>query len=672
MLMSARKFGGCQKQPAVPPKGVKEVRHANATTFTAKYAYLPNSRLVGTVASTNNATGKGMLLSRTWDRLNRLTTIQAQGFPTAAAGHPIGFTYQYNDANQRTRADLADGTYWVYQYDALGQVISGRRHWDDGTLVAGQDFDYAFDDIGNRDKTGGRASAVSDYSNNHLNQYTQRTVPTKLDILGLANPTAGVQVWKDSDSPSTASRRGEYFHHALTVANGTYPLVTAKSLYGATETTTLGRSFVPPATETFGYDSDGNLTSDGRWTAYVWDGENRLVEMRRDTSTPTEARQKLTFEYDHLGRRIRKILFTHNGTNWVEQRDTLYLYDGWNLVAEFDKNNSNATLRTYVWGTDLSGSMTGAGGVGGLLWVNNSQTTGGLPTGIQFVAYDGNGNVGGLIAASDGSSTARYEYGPFGEPLRATGALAGANPIRWSTKVTDDEGGLVYYGYRYYNPGTGRWLNRDPIEERGGLNVIGFVSGNAVSFVDVLGLQNPAPIIPDLPPVVRPPGNIIPFPGPGPTPVPPPGSPPGEIVPFPTPSPQPITRPIGLPQVTACVAVAIAGYKLGQVIDESQGGYISEFWAEAAVDCAEAIKDKCDRRKCRPCIPPVGTIAYRVDRPPSPPHNGIPTPHSHRYQMRQSPPKAGCRCFWKKLDKDPFPGELTPEMRPAAGGGIAP
>ncbi len=44
----------------------------------------------------------------------------------------------------------------------------------------------------------------------------------------------------------------------------------------------MGRSFVPPATETFGYDSDGNLTSDGRWTAYVWDGENRLVEMRRD------------------------------------------------------------------------------------------------------------------------------------------------------------------------------------------------------------------------------------------------------------------------------------------------------------------------------------------------------------------------------------------------------
>jgi RHS repeat-associated protein len=149
----------------------------------------------------------------------------------------------------------------------------------------------------------------------------------------------------------------------------------------------------------------------------------------------------------------------------VEQRDTAYLYDGWNMIAEVDANNGNATLRTYVWGTDLSGSRTGAGGVGGLLWVNNAQS--GLPMGIQFAAYDGNGNVAGLFAASDGSSTARYEYGPFGEPIRMTGTLAKANPVRWSTKVTDDEGGLVYYGYRYYNPSTGRWPNRDPINELG-------------------------------------------------------------------------------------------------------------------------------------------------------------------------------------------------------------
>jgi RHS repeat-associated protein len=482
-----------------------QVRNTNSTSHTAQYTYEANSRLIRSVAFTNNASGKGMLTTRTWDRLNRLGSIHSQAhISSTSLGLGLGHTYTYNAANQRTRADLADGSYWVYEYDRLGQVISGRRYWGDGTLMAGQDFTYQFDDIGNRDTTGGRASAVSDYSANHLNQYETRTVPNKLDILGVANPTQPVEVWKDSDSPSTASRSGEYFHQALTVAYSSYPEVFAKSLFVPNQQASAGRSFVPPALEDFDHDLDGNLIKDGRWTAYVWDGENRLIEMKRDTATPTEARQRLTFEYDHLGRRVRKRFFTPSGTNWAEQRETIYLYDGWNVVAELDGNNANATLRTYVWGTDLSRSRSGAGGVGGLLWVNNSQTTGGLPTGIQFVAYDGNGNVSGLTSATDGSNTARYEYGPFGEPLRTTGPLAAANPIRWSTKVTDDETGLVYYGFRYYSLNMGRWQSRDPLQDLAFVSLTGpivellttspsanphsFSQNSPLSLIDILGL----------------------------------------------------------------------------------------------------------------------------------------------------------------------------------------
>ncbi len=57
--------------------------------------------------------------------------------------------------------------------------------------------------------------------------------------------------------------------------------------------------------------------------------------------------------------------------------------------------------------------------------------------------------------------------GPFGELLRATGPMAKANPIRFSTQYTDDETDLVCYLHRYYNPSTGRWLSRDPINEPG-------------------------------------------------------------------------------------------------------------------------------------------------------------------------------------------------------------
>jgi len=84
--------------------------------------------------------------------------------------------------------------------------------------------------------------------------------------------------------------------------------------------------------------------------------------------------------------------------------DLIFLYEGWNLIAEVNAQTGNL-IRTYVWGLDLSGTMQGAGGIGGLLWVN-------LETGSQegryVVAYDGNGNVIGLVSASDGSVVAQY------------------------------------------------------------------------------------------------------------------------------------------------------------------------------------------------------------------------------------------------------------------------
>jgi RHS repeat-associated protein len=60
-------------------------------------------------------------------------------------------------------------------------------------------------------------------------------------------------------------------------------------------------------------------------------------------------------------------------------------------------------------------------------------------------------------------------------------------PYRFSTKYTDGETGLVYYGYRYYAPEMGRWLSRDPIAEKGEINLYGFVGNNAVNQVDYLG-----------------------------------------------------------------------------------------------------------------------------------------------------------------------------------------
>ena len=365
---------------------------------------------------------------------------------------------------------LADHSYWIYTYDRLGQVVSGKRYWQDGTPVAGQQFEYGFDDIGNRKTTatggdaGGAGLRPASYGANLLNQYTNRTVPGTVDILGVANPTAGVTV-----NGNTAYRKGDYFWHPLSVNNTSaaqYPGVTTISQYGA-KATNAGKVFLAKTPETFIYDADGNLRQDGRWD-YTWDGENRLVAMQTRSAALGSGvpEQRLEFTYDPQSRRLSKTVSNRVSGAWNLVSAHRFLYDGWNLLAIFDPQSS--ILQSFTWGLDLSGTLQGAGGVGGLLWVNDAATLNNQPS-THAACYDGNGNVTALVGFSDASVSARYEYGPFGEPLRQTGPLAEASPFRFSTKFTDAETGLLYYGYRYYLPSLGRWLSRDPLLDEASL-----------------------------------------------------------------------------------------------------------------------------------------------------------------------------------------------------------
>jgi RHS repeat-associated protein len=167
-----------------------------------------------------------------------------------------------------------------------------------------------------------------------------------------------------------------------------------------------------------------------------------------------------------------------------------FVYEGWNLISILDANTSGLPMyRAFLWGLDLSGSLQGAGGVGGVLL----ETGPTIPA--QYYCFDGNGNVMALSRATDGTITARYEYAPFGETLVATGPRSSDNPFRFSTKFYDVETGLYYYTHRYYVPPTGRWLSRDPIEESGGIALYGFVNNCPLSRIDRLGLLTDEQII---------------------------------------------------------------------------------------------------------------------------------------------------------------------------------
>jgi RHS repeat-associated protein len=173
---------------------------------------------------------------------------------------------------------------------------------------------------------------------------------------------------------------------------------------------------------------------------------------------------------------------------------------------------------SYAWGYDLSGTEQGAGGVGGLLFAKlhsataQPSSTTAQPS-VLAPSYDGNGNITAWIDLGSGNVQARYEYDAFGkvilreeskpnQPLPAFG---------FSTKYTDAETGLCYYGYRYYSPELGRWPNRDPLgdfsfrevqkrlhstspslfygSDASLRNLYAFVDNNPVGAIDILGLR---------------------------------------------------------------------------------------------------------------------------------------------------------------------------------------
>ena len=452
--------------------------------FSATYNYLANSPLVEQIDCRHQGHDR-MMTGRTFDHLNRLTRVLAM----STNGALLSFAYGYNRAGQRTNAVLADGSYWQYQYDSLGQLTSAKRRWSDGAPVAAQQWEYLFDAIGNRTQTkaggdpSGSALRPASYQVDAANQYTQRDVPRTNDVIGAAPAAATVVV----NGVTNQNRHGEYFSTALgTNQDGAFWLpVTVTASQGATNETSTGHLFLPATPETFTHDLDGNLTGDGRWS-YTWDAENRLLGMVT-LSAATNAgapRQTIAFTYDWQGRRIRKTVSNWIAGDWSLITDHRFLYDGWNLLALLDQ--TNGLVQSFIWGLDASGTMQGAGGVGGLLAMTVHT---GPNAGTYFYCYDGNWNVVGLVNAANGALAARYEYGPFHELLRATGPLARQNPFLAATKYYDWETGLYYYGYRYYSPSTGGWLSRDPIGEMGGPNLYTFIGNRPILGVDTLGDQ---------------------------------------------------------------------------------------------------------------------------------------------------------------------------------------
>jgi len=213
------------------------------------------------------------------------------------------------------------------------------------------------------------------------------------------------------------------------------------------------------------YDADGNMTQYGDWT-YAYDSMNRLA------TVSSNGVLFVTNAYDARSRRVRKV---------TPEATTTFFYDDWNLIEErVAYTNGTASTIHYYWGNDLSGTLQGAGGVGGLLYLT-------VDGAMYIPCYDNNGNIMRYLDAS-GTTVAAYTYDAFGNSLTQEGSMSEYFRHRFSTKYFDAESKLYSYGYRFYNGNLMRWMNRDPIGNSGGLNIYAICRNAPCYRYDIFGL----------------------------------------------------------------------------------------------------------------------------------------------------------------------------------------
>ena len=410
----------------------------------------------------------GAHIVNSYDDLARLTETRLNN----SSGVPVNsHSYEINIGDQRTKQTRKDGSFVDYDYDPIGQLKTARaKEVDAITDRLHEQFGFGYDAAGNLQQRTNNALAQT-FNVNAVNELTTRTRAGTLTVSG---ETSGLAT-NVTVNGANAALYADFGFAKDGFADGTNTFTAiAESTNGVLNTNVLSVSL--PATQSFAYDANGNLTSDGK-RGLEYDDENQLASVTQTNQFKKE------FAYDGLRRmRVRKE-FAWVGGAWTQTNETRFIYDG--LVIIQTRDTDNAPKLSFTRGLDLSGSLQGAGGTGGLLAMTDHVTTSSL---LKTSLYhsDGNGNVTCLIS-TNGLIVGKALFDPFGAMLAKSGPQANVNPLWFSSQLYDADTGYSHYLYRVYSADLQRWLTKDPIEELGGINLYGFVFNDPVRLVDPLG-----------------------------------------------------------------------------------------------------------------------------------------------------------------------------------------
>jgi RHS repeat-associated protein len=430
-------------------------------TGTNNYAYKAVGTACAPPTTTTNcgATQLDYIDNATFANDKRTFTYDRLGRPTTAAIVTGGGddTYAYDILGRVTTHGSPLGTFTYGYLGNTGQINS--RSVTVGSITTSSAWGYDTNTNDRRLISITNSGVTRNYGLSYL-------IPggggasSPYDIQSITDTAAGTHPWLTQ----THTFGYDYADRLLT-ANQTTP---GNNAYGYdkldnTSTATIsGSGTVNPTynannqiatwgTNTYTMDANGNTLSGDGTKTYKWDAENRLIEI------------------DYVG-----------GTN-----KTVFGYDGMShRITQAETVSGTTTTMRYLWcGSSICQSRTSADVVTARYHPEGEY----IVTGTKKYVYmpDQLGSVRDVIDATTGTRVAAIDYGPYGTRTRTNGSVMPG--YQYAGLFYHAKSGLMLATYRAIDGATGRWLNRDPIKEAGGINLYGYVGEQPTKYIDPQG-----------------------------------------------------------------------------------------------------------------------------------------------------------------------------------------
>ena len=399
------------------------------------------------------------------DREGRITEKQYDGVRIAGYEYDgignitrvtddTGSTSLVHDGNSRvTGIRYPDGKLVSFSYDASGNLSSIRYPWglevnytyDECDRLkhirwGNQSIEYRYNPVGN---------LVSEMRSNGTKSYYYYDARSRLTRLKHQN---GEKIFFDLNYVRDAS--GNIAQESGLTSDPDNPSQDRRYPGPHSATFNTVNQVTSYDGDSYTYDRDGNLVAvqGKRQYSAVFDPENRPVKITRGTSS-TE------YQYDGLG----------NRTKVVSDGSVKKCYHSPDGKILFESNEKDEICRYFVYLGDRLGSM-------------------GIPDKkVWFYHFDASGNTRAITDES-GTISAAYAYDPFGNKVSSeTDDLKNPYTFVGAYGVTDENDGLYFMRYRYYDACTARFIQKDPIGYSNELNLYRYVGNNPLNYIDPSG-----------------------------------------------------------------------------------------------------------------------------------------------------------------------------------------